>query len=177
MRKVSGFLSAVTATMRGKIFLGMVDSFVEFSPFEGQHRLMGSRPCQRLGDLGRSRFSSNHRQIRNPHQHLKIRRNDVEMRRPVIVGVDTDADGAKALQCRHTNASINSATIALLPQNVKDRLPTGRTISRQSASPACSPRCETIWARFADRADNVRASERLVALEPKQRESGTGTGR
>ena len=75
---------------------------------------MGSRPCQRLGDLGRSRFSSNHRQIRNPHQHLKIRRNDVEMRRPVIVGVDTDADGAKALQCRHTNASINSATIALL---------------------------------------------------------------
>ena len=38
---------------------------------------MRSRPCQRLGDLGRTRFSGNHRQIRNPHQHLKVRRNDM----------------------------------------------------------------------------------------------------
>ncbi len=95
-------------------------------------RLMGLRPCQRLGDLGRSRFSSNHCQIRSPHQHLKIRRNDVEMRRPVIVGVDTDADGAKALQCRHASPSINNATIALRTRNVNAGLEHLRNTHRGS---------------------------------------------
>jgi hypothetical protein len=48
---------------------------------------MGLRPCERLGDLGRAGFSRNHSQIRNPHEHLKVRRDNVEVRRAMIVGV------------------------------------------------------------------------------------------
>ena len=100
-------------------------SFVEFSPFEGQHLSIGLRPCQHLSDLGRARFSSNHHQIRNPHQHLKVRRNDVEMRRPMIVSVHTHAEGPEALQRRHTKPSVNSATIALLTAKCQGLPPNG----------------------------------------------------
>lgn len=58
-------------------------SFVEFSPFEGQHLSIGLRPCQHLSDLGRARFSSNHHQIRNPHQHLKVRQAQADLPQPI----------------------------------------------------------------------------------------------
>src|SRR5271168_1322741 len=86
-------------------FLAWSTSLVEFRPFEGEHFLMGLRPCERLGDLRRAGFSRNHGQIRNPHEHLKVGRDDVEVRRAVIVGVHPYADGIKALQCRHTHLS------------------------------------------------------------------------
>jgi hypothetical protein len=47
---------------------------------------MRLRPCQRLGDLSRAGFPRDHGQIRNPHQHLKVGRDDVEVRRAPDIG-------------------------------------------------------------------------------------------
>ena len=57
----------------------------------------------------------------NPHQHLKVERDDVEMRRAVIVGVHPHADGTKAVQksaCEPIN--YHSAIVALTGVRVKD---------------------------------------------------------
>lgn len=58
---------------------------------------MARRPCGRLGDLVGLRLAGDDRHIRNPHEHLEVRPYDVKVRRPVIVGVDTQAHRAKAM--------------------------------------------------------------------------------
>jgi len=50
--------------------------------------------------FGRARLAGDHLQIGNPHQHLEVRSYDVEVRRPVIIGVYAHTHGAKALQGR-----------------------------------------------------------------------------
>jgi len=46
---------------------------------------MGLRPRQRFGDLGWASFPGDHRQVRNPHENLKVRPDNVEVRRAVII--------------------------------------------------------------------------------------------
>lgn len=50
------------------------------------------RPCQGFGDLGWACVPRDYDKIRNPHEYLKVRCNNVEMRRAMIVGVHTNAD-------------------------------------------------------------------------------------
>jgi hypothetical protein len=76
----------------------MSSSFVELDPFEGQELAMASRPGQSFGDLRRSRFARDHSQIRDSHQHLKIRANNMKVRRAVIVRIRPDSYGAEALK-------------------------------------------------------------------------------
>jgi hypothetical protein len=40
---------------------------------------MNPRPCDNFGDLGGPRLTSDHRQIRDPHQNLKFRSYNVEV--------------------------------------------------------------------------------------------------
>jgi hypothetical protein len=51
--------------------------------------------------LGGARFTGDYGQIRNPHQHLKIRSHNVKVQRPVIVGVHAHPHRAKAVQSWH----------------------------------------------------------------------------
>jgi hypothetical protein len=45
---------------------------------------MLARPDQGLGDLRRARLTCDHSQIGNANNHLKIKRDDVKVRRSVI---------------------------------------------------------------------------------------------
>jgi hypothetical protein len=64
--------------------------------------------------LRRACFSGKDFPIRNSYQDLKIRRDDMKMRRPVIVGIHTNTGGPEALQDWHAIPSyLPSATIAL----------------------------------------------------------------
>jgi hypothetical protein len=106
------------------------------------------RPCprDRLGDLGGAGPASDHRLIRYPHQHLKARGYDVEMRRPVIIGIDAHTHSAKALQGRHPRASF-SATIALSSQMSSRRQRRGRAQPWQSHIPLEVPHMELCGVR------------------------------
>ncbi len=68
---------------------------------------MGLRPCQRVGDLGPAGFSRNHGQIGNPYEDLRVWRDNVEMRRTMIVCVHSYTHGVKAMKYRHERLSNN----------------------------------------------------------------------
>ena len=87
---------------------------------------MRPSPLQRLGDLAPRRLAGNHGEIGYSHKNLKVRPNNMEVRRAMIVGIHADADGAKTLQCRHSQTSESrwipiseSATIAHFLTSVK----------------------------------------------------------
>jgi hypothetical protein len=67
--------------MRGKLFLGMI------SLVRSARSILRASPREHFGDLGGARFTGDHRQIQNPHEHLKIRSHNMKVRRPVIIGV------------------------------------------------------------------------------------------
>ncbi len=85
----------------------LITSLVQLGPFEGQALAVRPRPRDHFGDLGGARFTGDHRQIRDPHQHLKIGSHNVKMRRPMIVGVHAHTHGIKAVGSRHPWASIS----------------------------------------------------------------------
>jgi hypothetical protein len=62
---------------------------------------MRSRPRDDFGDLRGACFARDHRQIRNPHEHLKIRRHDVKVRWPMIVGINAHTHGAEPVDGRY----------------------------------------------------------------------------
>jgi hypothetical protein len=64
---------------------------------------MSSRPGQSFGYLRRSGFACDHAQIRDSHQYLKIRADDVKVRRAVIVGIHPHSHTAEALKNGHEN--------------------------------------------------------------------------
>ena len=66
---------------------------------------MRTRPGQSFGKIARSGFPCDHGKFRNSHQRLKIGRDDAEVRRAVIVGMNADADSAETLQERHSRLS------------------------------------------------------------------------
>ena len=67
---------------------------------------MGSRLRQRLGDLGWAGLPGNRRHVQNPHENLRVRPDNVDVRQAAVIGMDPYADGAEALQCRHKCLSI-----------------------------------------------------------------------
>ena len=66
------------------------------------------RESRKLGGAG---LAGNDHQIRNPHQHLKVRRHDVKMRRQVIVRVHPHETAPKRLSVGIYVASLHSPTV------------------------------------------------------------------
>jgi hypothetical protein len=97
----------------------MINLVRSASPISGRAFPDFHAPMPRLPRLGRSRVARDHDKIRNPRERLKIRRDDVEMRRTMIVRVHPHRDGAEAVQCRHERSFSSSASIALSNCKIK----------------------------------------------------------
>src|SRR5438093_7856253 len=98
IRKVEGRSPTVTLVIRGKRLYGIaLSSLIQVSP--AAHEDLTVRPCpgHRFGDLGGTRFPSDHLAVDDADQNLEIRPHDMEVRRPMIPRIHTQFRSPKDL--------------------------------------------------------------------------------